>query len=130
MFSWYRIPDILPLTVRYRKIKCLQIITSSEQAGVHIVANKNGRQFFITGHSEYDRNTLAEEYFRDKEKGLNIHIPYNYFPDDDPKKRPIFSWKSHANLLFSNWVNYCIYQCTPYDLTELEVRNWEWEAGI
>ena len=67
------------------KIKCLQIITSSEQAGVHIVANKNGRQFFITGHSEYDRNTLAEEYFRDKEKGLNIHIPYNYFPDDDPK---------------------------------------------
>ena len=112
------------------KIKCLQIITSSEQAGVHIVANKNGRQFFITGHSEYDRNTLAEEYFRDKEKGLNIHIPYNYFPDDDPKKRPIFSWKSHANLLFSNWVNYCIYQCTPYDLTELEVRNWEWEAGI
>lgn len=112
------------------KIKCLQIITSSKQAGVHIVANKNGRQYFITGHSEYDRNTLAEEYFRDKSKGLAIHIPFNYFPDDDINNRPVFSWKSHANLLFSNWLNYCIYQCTPYDLTELEVRNWEWEAGL
>ncbi|MCM1227838.1 MAG: homoserine O-succinyltransferase [Clostridium sp.] len=109
-------------------VESLQIITSSEEAGVHIVANKNGRQYFITGHSEYSRNTLAEEYFRDKEKGLDIHIPYNYFPGDDTSQKPVFSWKSHANLLFSNWLNHCIYQCTPYDLSELELKNWNWEA--
>lgn len=112
------------------KVSCLQILTSSEQAGVHIAANKNGRQYFITGHSEYSRNTLAEEYFRDKKKGFDIQIPYNYFPDDDPSKKPVFSWKGHANLLFSNWLNHCIYQYTPYDLSELELRNWNWEAGF
>lgn len=112
------------------KVSQLQILTSSPMAGVHIIANKNGRQYFITGHSEYDRNTLAEEYFRDVEKGLDIELPYNYFPDDDPNNKPLFSWKCHANLMFSNWLNYCIYQSTPYDLSELEVRNWDWEAGI
>ncbi|MGN0621505.1 MAG: homoserine O-succinyltransferase [Porcipelethomonas sp.] len=108
----------------------LQILASSEQAGVYIAANKNGRQYFITGHSEYDRNTLAQEYFRDKEKGLEIDIPLNYFPDDNPESKPVFSWKCHANLMFSNWLNYCIYQSTPYDLSELELRNWEWQAGV
>lgn len=112
------------------KISCLQILVSSEQAGVHIIANKNGRQYFITGHAEYDRNTLADEYFRDKEKGLDIQIPYGYFPDDDPSKTPVCCWKGHANLLFSNWLNYCIYQSTPYNLNELDVRNWDWEAGF
>lgn len=94
----------------------LMILSRSEKAGVHIVANKNGRQYFITGHSEYDRNTLAEEYFRDVEKGLNIKIPYNYFPNNDISKTPYFKWSGHANLMFSNWLNYCIYQRTPYNL--------------
>jgi homoserine O-succinyltransferase len=108
----------------------LEILTSSEFSGVHIVANKNGRQYFITGHSEYDRDTIANEYFRDKDKGIDIQIPYNYFPDDDPTKNPEFSWRCTANLMFSNWLNYCVYQLTPFDLEELEVRNWEWHAGI
>lgn len=112
------------------KISTLQILTSSEQSGVHIVANKNGRQYFITGHSEYDRNTLADEYFRDLEKGLDIQIPYNYFPADDPEKKPLFSWRSHANLLFSNWLNYCIYQSTPYNLDDLANKNWAEEAAF
>ena len=78
------------------------------------------RQFFLFGHWEYDRETLAKEYFRDKEKGLPIQIPYSYFPDDDPENKPIFNWSCSANLLYSNWLNYCIYQKTPYDLNELE----------
>ncbi|MGN0677118.1 MAG: homoserine O-succinyltransferase, partial [Ruminococcus sp.] len=103
---------------------------SSEISGVHIVANKNGRQYFITGHSEYDRETIANEYFRDLEKGLDIKIPYNYFPDDDPTKTPEFSWRCTANLMFSNWLNYCVYQLTPFDLGELDIRNWNWQAGF
>ncbi|MGN0691249.1 MAG: homoserine O-succinyltransferase, partial [Oscillospiraceae bacterium] len=81
---------------------------------------KSNRQFFITGHSEYDRFTLSEEYFRDKSKGLNICVPYNYFPYNDPSQPPHFNWRCHANLLFSNWINYCVYQETPYDITSLE----------
>ena len=106
------------------KVKELRILTSSELAGVHIVANRNGRQYFITGHSEYDRNTLAAEYFRDREKGLDIELPFNYFPHNDPSEMPKFSWRCHANLMFSNWLNYCVYQRTPYDLTELPARDW------
>lgn len=105
----------------------LDIVTYSDDAGVHIISNKNGRQFFITGHSEYDRNTLAEEYFRDKEKGIDIDVPKNYFPNDDPAKAPVFQWRCHANLMFSNWLNYCVYQETPFDLNELDLMNWEWE---
>ena len=112
------------------KAEALQILTSSEKSGVHIVANKNGRQYFITGHSEYDRNTLADEYFRDKDKGLDIQIPYNYFPADNPDNKPLFSWRSHANLLFSNWLNYCIYQSTPYNLDDLSDKNWDEEAAF
>lgn len=97
----------------------LEILTDSALAGVHIVASKDNRQVFVTGHSEYDRNTLADEYFRDLNKGLPIHIPYHYFPDDDPKKIPPFVWKSHANLLFCNWMNYFVYQSTPFDLEML-----------
>ena len=107
--------------------KCLDVVTYSDDAGVHIISNKNGRQFFITGHSEYDRNTLAEEYFRDKEKGIDIDVPKNYFHDDDPTKTPVFQWRCHANLMFSNWLNYCVYQETPFDLNELDLMNWEWE---
>ncbi len=109
------------------KVSELEILTSSPIAGVHIVANRNGRQYFITGHSEYTRTTLANEYFRDVEKGLPIALPYHYFPNDDPAQQPIFTWRCHANLMFSNWLNYCVYQRTPYDLSELAVRNWNWE---
>lgn len=112
------------------KVSSLQILASSDIAGVHIVANKNGRQYFIMGHAEYDRKTLAEEYYRDVGKGIGTEIPYNYFPDNDPENTPVFNWKCHANLMFSNWLNYCIYQSTPYDISELELRNWEWEAGL
>ena len=110
------------------KVEQLEILTSSELSGVHIIANKNGRQYFITGHSEYDRDTIAAEYFRDKAKGIDIQLPYNYFPDDNPEITPRFSWRCTANLMFSNWLNYCVYQRTPYNLDELEIRNWTWET--
>lgn len=102
------------------KVSELEILTESSLSGVHMVASKNGRQFFITGHSEYDRDTLSNEYFRDKDKGLPIEIPYNYFPDDNPENEPVFTWRCHANQLFSNWLNYCVYQETPFDLSELK----------
>jgi homoserine O-succinyltransferase len=106
--------------------KCskLEILASSEKAGVHIVANRNGRQYFISGHTEYDRDTLAGEYLRDLEKGEDIQIPYNYFPNDDVTKTPKFLWRCHANLMFSNWLNYCVYQRTPFDLNELHLCKW------
>ena len=100
-------------------VKQLQVISYSEMSGVHIISDMDCRQFFITGHSEYDRDTLAKEYFRDKEKGLNIDVPYNYFPNDDDNAVPIMSWKSTANIIFSNWLNYFVYQKTPYDLAQL-----------
>lgn len=101
------------------KVKQLQIISYSEQAGVHIISDMDCRQFFVTGHSEYDRDTLAKEYFRDKAKGLDIEIPYNYFPNNDERRVPIMNWKSSASLIFSNWLNYFVYQKTPYDLSTL-----------
>lgn len=101
------------------QVKDLQIISYSESAGVHIVADMDCRQFFITGHSEYDRDTLAKEYFRDKEKGLPIDKPYNYFPNDDERLVPKLSWKGTGNLIFNNWLNYFVYQKTPYDLSTL-----------
>ena len=100
-------------------VKQLQVISYSEISGVHIISDMDCRQFFVTGHSEYDRDTLAKEYFRDKEKGLDIDVPYNYFPNDDYKSVPIMSWKSSANIIFSNWLNYFVYQKTPYDLAQL-----------
>lgn len=112
------------------RIPQLEILTSSDISGVHIVANKNGRQYFITGHSEYDRDTIANEYRRDLNKGIDIQIPYNYFPGDNPDNVPLFSWRCTANLMFSNWLNYCVYQRTPFNLEELEIRSWSWEAGL
>jgi len=97
------------------RIVDLEILTSSPEAGVHIVASKNMRQFFITGHSEYDYNTLAAEYCRDKNKGLDIDVPANYFPGDKPDKTPKNIWRGHAHLLFSNWLNYFVYQDAPYN---------------
>lgn len=100
--------------------KKLEILAVSEEAGVSIICSKNGREFYILGHSEYDKNTLSNEYFRDQSKGLNPKIPYHYFPDDDVTKEPRMKWKSHASLLFCNWLNYYLYQQTPYDLEELK----------
>ncbi len=95
-------------------------LSYSDLAGLHIIAEKNGRQFFVTGHAEYDRDTLAKEYFRDVNKNLNPKVPYNYFPNDDPSKTPPFTWRSNAHLLVSNWLNYYVYQQTPFDLKDLE----------
>lgn len=94
----------------------LKILASSEQAGVYAVMSNQGRQIFVTGHPEYDPNTLASEYFRDKHLGKSIHVPENYYPEDDDTKLPVVRWRGHANLLFSNWLNYFVYQTTPYDI--------------
>ena len=94
----------------------LRIIASSEEAGIYAIMNKEGRQIFITGHSEYDADTLYNEYIRDKNLGLPIKIPQNYFPNDDDTQDPIVRWRGHANLLFSNWLNYFVYKTTPYDI--------------
>lgn len=98
----------------------LAVLSVSDTAGVYMVANKNGRQFFITGHAEYDRDTLAKEYYRDLKKGIRPAIPENYFPNDDTQATPAFLWRGHANLLFTNWLNYYVYQQTPYDLKDLK----------
>lgn len=97
----------------------LKILSESEEAGVHIVMARNGREFFITGHSEYAPLTLDEEYKRDLAKGIPIQQPKNYYIDNDPNKGPLVTWRSHANLLFSNWLNYFVYQETPYNLDDI-----------
>jgi len=94
----------------------LRVLASSPKAGVYAVASKEGRQIFVTGHSEYDPDTLQKEYLRDKNLGLPIHVPENYFPNDDDTQPPVVRWRGHANLLFSNWLNYFVYQTTPYDI--------------
>lgn len=97
----------------------LDVLSDSPLAGVYLVANKSGRQFFVTGHAEYDRTTLAREYSRDVKAGLGPRVPENYFPADDPTKTPIMTWRGHAHMLFANWLNYFVYQSTPYDLSKL-----------
>ncbi len=101
------------------KIDELDILSESEEAGIFIVSNKNRRQVFISGHLEYERNTLSDEYFRDVNKGLDIEVPKNYFPADNPKLKPMATWRGSASVVFSNWLNYCLYQNTPYDLDNL-----------
>lgn len=101
------------------KVGGLEVIAQSEEAGVAMVKAKNGRQLFVTGHAEYSRYTLDKEYKRDLAKRLPIHIPHNYFPGDDPRNTPCMRWGSTANLLFSNWLNYYVYQETPYNLEEI-----------
>lgn len=97
------------------KIPDLEILSESPEAGVYLVASRNGQQIFVTGHSEYDWDTLKNEYTRDKERGLDIALPQYYFPHDDPAEHPRQNWRAHANLLFTNWLNYCVYQETPYE---------------
>lgn len=101
------------------KVPELKLLASSEKAGVYALMNSRGRQIFVTGHSEYDADTLKTEYLRDKNQGLPIHVPENYFPNDDDTQEPIVRWRSHANLLFSNWLNYFVYQTTPYDIMSI-----------
>ena len=103
-----------------QKFDELEILAYSNMAGVSIVANRNGRQFFVFGHAEYDRNTLYNEYYRDVNKGLHPQIPYNYFTGNDPRSMPALTWRSYATILYSNWLNYYVYQQTPYDLNDLE----------
>ena len=101
------------------KVPELKILASSEEAGVYIVSSKHGRQIFVTGHSEYDADTLEREYLRDKNLGLPIAVPKNYYPNDDDRQRPVVRWRGHAHLLFSNWLNYFVYQTTPYDIADI-----------
>lgn len=102
------------------KVKELSIVSESEEAGIYIVMTNGGKQIFVTGHSEYEVNTLQQEYERDIAKGLPIDIPKNYFPNDDPLKSPRSLWKSHASLLYANWLNYYVYQATPYQLDDIK----------
>ena len=101
----------------------LKILASSEKAGVYAIANKGGQHIFVTGHSEYDPETLKTEYLRDKNQGLSISVPENYFPNDDDTCDPVVRWRGHANLLFSNWLNYFVYQTTPYDIMTIGNEN-------
>ena len=98
----------------------LRILADSPEAGPFILGTDSGRQIFVTGHPEYDKLTLDSEYRRDVNKGLDIAVPKNYYPNDDPSQEPLFRWRSHAHLLYTNWLNYYVYQNTPYDLETLE----------
>ncbi len=98
--------------------KDLTVLAESPVAGVYLAMAQEGRKIFVTGHPEYDRYSLNNEYYRDLNKGLPIQVPYNYYPGDDPKERPLLQWRSHSNNLYSNWLNYYVYQVTPYELKE------------
>ena len=119
----FMVPQSRHTTVRKEDIEAipeLRILSSSDEAGVYVVSTRHGRQIFVTGHSEYDAGTLKAEYLRDKNAGLPIEIPKNYFPGDDDTKEPIVTWRSSANLLYSNWLNYFVYQSTPYDIEKIQ----------
>lgn len=119
--SFY-VPHSRHTEIRFEDIalcKDLQILTYSEQSGIHLVSDLECRNFYATGHSEYDAETLAKEYFRDVDKGLPIKVPFNYFPDDDPTKKPIVTWRNVGTLMFTNWLNYFVYQRTPYDINDI-----------
>ena len=100
---------------------CLELLSTSDEAGVFAVKSHDNRRIFITGHPEYDADTLALEYFRDIDTGLEIDVPKNYFPDDDPARRPAVCWRAHAQLMYSNWLNYYVYQSTPYDIEKIGI---------
>ncbi len=100
--------------------KEIRVLAESDEAGLYLLSTENGRQIFVTGHPEYDKTTLDTEYKRDVAKGMDIKVPKNYYPENDPTQDPIFRWRSHAHLLYTNWLNYYVYQDTPYDLKDLE----------
>ena len=119
----FMVPQSRHTTVRTEDVLAvpgLKLLASSEETGVYAIATDGGRQVFITGHSEYDADTLKNEYLRDLAAGLNPIIPKNYYPDDDPQKQPLVTWRAHANLLWCNWLNYFVYQTTPYDISEIQ----------
>lgn len=119
----FMVPHSRHTTVRREdilKVDALKILAESQEAGVYAISTDGGRQIFITGHSEYDPNTLRAEYLRDKAAGLPIHVPANYFPQDDDSRDPLCTWRSGANLLYSNWLNYFVYQATPYDVESIQ----------
>lgn len=119
----YKAPHSRHTEVRsqdFKKVKGVKVISSSADAGVFMAISNDGRQLFITGHPEYSRDTLDREYKRDLGKGLPIDLPFNYYPDNDAAKIPFLSWRSHANLLFLNWLNYYVYQATPYNIQEID----------
>lgn len=119
----FMVPHSRHTTIRREDVEAceaLRIVASSDEAGVYAITTGRGRQIFITGHSEYDADTLKKEYMRDKNAGLPIEVPKNYFPNDDDRRPPMMTWRSHANLLYSNWLNYFVYQTTPYDLKKIK----------
>ena len=119
----FMVPQSRHTTFKTEDIKAvpqLKILASSKETGVYAVSSEKGKQIFITGHSEYDSNTLADEYFRDLKVGEKIEIPKNYFRGDNPENQPLVSWRAHANLLYSNWLNYFVYQTTPYDIKSIK----------
>ena len=120
-----RAPQSLAMTVAredIEKIPELELLAYSDEAGVTMLKTRDSRQFFMTCHPEYDSDTLAKEYYRDLDKGMNPKIPVNYFPDDDPDRKPVVNWRSTGQLFFSNWLNYYVYQSTPYDLRKLDEK--------
>ena len=120
----FMVPHSRHTTVRRADVEKhpeLKILASSEEAGIYAISTENGKQVFITGHSEYDPHTLEKEYLRDKNAGLPIDVPKNYYPDNDDSRPPMVTWRGHAHLLYANWLNYFVYQTTPYDLRELEL---------
>lgn len=115
----FLVPHSRHTTIRREDVEAvpeLKILAASQEAGLYAVSTENGKQVFITGHSEYDANTLKNEYLRDKNAGLPIKVPKNYFPNDDDTAEPTVKWRSHANLLYANWLNYIVYQNTPYEI--------------
>ena len=119
----FMVPQSRHTTVRTEDVlavPALKLLSSSEETGVYVVATDGGRQVFVTGHSEYDADTLKNEYLRDLNAGLNPIVPKNYFPGDDPTQQPLVTWRAHANLLWCNWLNYFVYQTTPYDISEIQ----------
>ena len=122
----FYVPHSRYTTIKREEIEAvsdLRILSSSDKAGVYAVATRGGNQIFVTGHSEYDAETLNKEYTRDKNLGINPKIPENYFPNDDDTKSPLLTWRAHATLLFTNWLNYFVYQTTPYDITEIKDKK-------
>ena len=119
----FMVPQSRHTTVRTEDVlavPALKLLSSSDETGVYVVATEGGRQVFVTGHSEYDADTLKNEYLRDLAAGLDPIIPKNYFPNDDPTQQPLVTWRAHANLLWCNWLNYFVYQTTPYDISEIQ----------
>ena len=119
----FMVPHSRHTTVRLEdveKCKDIKILAVSEEAGLYAASTQNGKQIFITGHSEYDADTLKKEYVRDVKADMNPHVPENYFPGDDPEKEPLVTWRGHANLIYTNWLNYFVYQSTPYDIKDIK----------